>query len=222
MENIIEDVENIIEMLTSEQLATFSEYMKPSDIEDMFTNIKYGIAEELLRRVKSKANIVYNAGWSLHGGIASSLYYEVTNDSIEIKSSKDYFNILEEGFESFDMKKSLLGKTVKVRLPGGQIINPYRIVSDSAIKTIINENPKLYRKKTKIKKKFYTTKNWIHPGYEGRHIVAQVNAQMRPWVQAYIKDTIMQYIYALQQNIYNPTIGGYKYQKRDELGRFVE
>jgi len=221
MDNLIDDVGLILENLTSEQMSAFQYYMTPEDIDQMFEDMKYEIAEELLRRVKSKANVVYNAGWSLHGGIASSLYYEITNDSIEIKSTKDYFHILEEGFQPFDMKKSLLGKTVKIRLPGGQIVNPYRVVSDSSTKLVINQNPKLFRKKTKIQKKFYATKNWIHPGFAGRNIVKAASAEMHPWILNHIKDSIMKYIQAFPNSGYNLGLHGAQYERRDASGRFI-
>ena len=108
-----------IQSLSNEERAFIAKRLNLSDIKTYFEDIKNVIAQEAKRRIQSKIALTFR---SSTGALFNSIYYQIEGDSIKVSSTKNYFEILNKGFESFDMKKALSGKTVKMKLPGGKII----------------------------------------------------------------------------------------------------
>jgi hypothetical protein len=200
-----------IKSFSLEEKALLARKIRVSEIEDIFTNIREVIAQEAKNRVQSKIALTFNKGYG-SGNLFSSIYYKIEDNNITVSSTKNYFSILNAGFGPFDMKKSLLGQTVKMRLPGGKII--FRKVGNPNA----NQNP---RKKSRP---ITGGHNWVHPGIRGANIYAKVNQEMENFINDYVT-TRMRSLIAMAKGrdvIYGvSTTGKQYYNVRNKLGRFV-
>lgn len=227
MADIDEELEVAIRGLTQAQMVALAQTYSKEDIERFFHQIKENIAIQLKTRVQSKIALTFTGGYST-GRLFDSIYYRIEGNSIVVKSTQNYFTILNRGYDSFDMKESLMesGRPIPIRLPGGRII--FRYAGEVEGKRRMNEimgpirNRKFMTKKGAIRK-YYSTKNWIHPGYQGRHIYEQVQREMAPWIKEYVREQIITLIRTLPPpQPYATTPGGHTYySKRDSRGRFV-
>ena len=139
------------------------------------------IATEAKSRIQSKIALTFTRGYST-GALLQSIYYTIEGDSIRLSSTKNYFVILNKGYDSYDMKKTMSGRTVKMRLPGGAVVYR-RVASEVMNKTVPNLNKRIRRKN-------YATSNWIHPGWRGVHIYEMVEREMESWIQTYVREQV--------------------------------
>lgn len=165
----------LIKNLSDTQKDFLSKRLRPEEIERTFEAIKSVIAIEAKRRVQAKIALNFIGGYG-KGELFESIYTYFEGDTLHIASTKSYMEILNAGYDGFDMKKALLGKRVKMRLPGGAVI--YRTVGtgDSTSK------PRPGRPPSKAQ--------WIHPGYQGKHLYKMVEEEMKPWIQSYVRNQI--------------------------------
>jgi len=178
--SIYEELEVHIKALTTQEKMFLAKYVSPSEITSIFNNMRETIAEEAKSRTQSKIATTFNKGYGT-GALFSSIYYSFDGDSVKISSTKSYFAILNQGYSAFDMKDSLAGKNVKMRLPGGRVI--YRRCGPD------NGNPK--SRKAGVPK---SNNNWIHPGYKGAHIDEIVQKEMETFVEDLVKQTVLRLI----------------------------
>jgi len=177
--SIFEQLGEHISNLSKQDKMLLAKYVTMSEINFIFENTRESIAEEAKTRTQSKISSIFTKGYSQDRKLYNSIYYSWNGDNLNILSTKSYFNILNEGFKSFDMKPGLLGKTVPMKLPGGAII--YRKVFDNS-----NSNPK--------KKTLISNKNWIHPGLVGAHIDEIVKNEMQDYINNIMRTTIVSII----------------------------
>lgn len=159
-----------INSLSDKQKEYLAKKLRPSQIKSIFDNIKLNIAQEAKRRIQSKIALNFR---SRKGELFNSIYYQIQGDQIILSSTKSYFAILNAGYNAFDMKKALGGRVIPMRLPGGRII--FRSVPQQ------NSLPSKSGKPSSA---------WIHPGYRGRHIYEQVEAEMEQWVRTYVREQV--------------------------------
>lgn len=201
-----------IQSFSSEEKALLARRIKASEIEMIFTNIKEAIAQEAKNRVQSKIALTFNHGYG-NGSLFNSIYYKIDGDSITISSTKSYFAILNAGFAPFDMKQALLGRTVKMRLPGGRMI--FRKVGNPNA----NQDP---RKKTKP---LVGSHNWIHPGIRGANIYQVVNQEMEVWINDFVTTkmhSLIEMARGRDSDVYATSQSGKQYyNRRDDKGHFV-
>jgi hypothetical protein len=145
------------------------------------------IAVEAKKRVMEKIHSFFYRGYST-GALFESIYVKVDGYNITISSTQNYFSILNKGFSPYDLRKSILGKTMKMRLPGGRVI--YRKCSPEV---------KPLSKSRRSAKSLYASNNWVHPGYRGANIYGVVANEMKPWIQNFIKRRI-KYLLNIAEN----------------------
>lgn len=215
-----------IDALTPTQLRAMRTKYSIADIRHMMRDLQEDIARMLLIRLKAKISSTFTGGW---GGridsrgprkpLVESVYYKIDDDgNIVISSTSSVLDILNAGFASFDMKESALaGKTVGLRLPGGRVI--YRKVQDMPQRRVDNLNPNLKTKKGKTRK-FYSTKNWIHPGYQGKHLYEQVAKETEGQIKEMVADRVWQLLRTLEDNPYGHT-GERTYYNYRRDGKFA-
>ncbi len=198
-----------IQSLTDSEKKLLAERISASEIEMVFSDMREVIAQEAKNRIQSKIALTFNRGYGT-GELFNSIYYKIDGDSISISSTKNYFAILNHGIKSFDMKEALLGKRVKMRLPGGAII--YRSVGDS--------NKFDPRKKKNPPK----SGGWIYPGYSGAHIYETVNEEIQVWMNDYVNTQVRSLLErAKARNVWGHSLDGKKYHNvRDERGKFTK
>lgn len=177
---IFEEMEIHIKALTSQEKMFLAKYVLQSEITSIFNNMRESIAEEAKKRTQSKIATTFTKGYGT-GALFNSIYYSFDGDNIKISSTKNYFSILNEGYGSFDMKESMAGKNVKMRLPGGRVIYR-RCGPDSG-------NPK--KRKSGLPK---STADWIHPGYTGAHIDDLVQRDMETFIEDSVRQTVLRLI----------------------------
>lgn len=194
------------------------------------------IAHEAKTRVQSKIALTFTGGYST-GRLFDSIYYRIESNTIVVKSTQNYFTILNAGYASFDMKEALMkkGRPIPIRLPGGRVIfrwpgevkgkqrknfGDYYDANDNFKRKRGYLNTHLRTKKGVIKA-HYPSKNWIHPGYQGKHIYEQVEAEMKPWVKQYVTDQVWALLNTIPDVPFTMTQEGYMYySRRDNQGRF--
>lgn len=174
-----EELELRIKKLSLEEKKFLAKYVSPSEIESIFNNMKDAIAQEAKLRTQSKIATTFNKGYGT-GALFNSIFFSVEGDDIKISSTKNYFNILNQGFGSFDMKKAFAGGNVKMRLPGGQIIYRKAGLPDSGPNPTKRNRPGSQG----------TRNNFIHPGYKGVHIEQSVNDEMEEFIFNYVHETV--------------------------------
>lgn len=164
-----------IKNLSDTQKDFLSRRLRPEEIEQTFEAIKSVIAIEAKRRIQAKIALSFIGGYG-KGELFESIYTYFEGDTLHVASTKSYMEILNKGYDGFDMKKALMGNRVKMRLPGGAVI--YRTVG-------INDSTSKPRRGRPL-----STARWIHPGYQGKHLYKMVEEEMKPWIQAYVRNQI--------------------------------
>jgi len=211
----------MVRALTDTQKLALRQKYSQSYIADFIHQIREEIAIQAVTQIRAKVNLTFTAGYGGRGGtpLVESIYYKFDdNDDVYISSNNSVLDILNAGYDSFDMKEKLAGRTVPLRLPGGRII--YRKVDDLPAHRTENLNPN-YRTKKNKQRKFYSTKNWIHPGYQGKHIYKLVAQEMKPWVEEFIRERVYALLQTLDVNPYTQTKdGNWYYDFRNANGRF--
>lgn len=167
-----------IDSLSPEVKKLLASRLRENTVEQMFYDIKTAIAIEAKNRIQSKIVTTFIHGYA-SGALFESIYYTITESGITLSSTKSYFDILNAGFASFDMKEAWAGKTVKMRLPGGAVV--YRKVAAKDVQP-------------NTRKKTLTSSRWVHPGWRGVHIYEQVAKEMELWVKEYVRDRIQELI----------------------------
>jgi hypothetical protein len=225
-DSIDETLELAVRNLSKHQLMALASLYTESYITSFFDTIKQTIAIEAKNRVQSKIAIDFSSGYAT-GALYDSIYYVIEGNTIIVKSTKNYFTYLNAGFDSFDMKAALMkrGGPIPIRLPGGRVI--FRWPGDSPAKQRRNQimgpirNKKFMTKKMSLRKN-YTSKNWIHPGYRGQHILKQVSQEMSPWVKEYVSTQIWSLLSTIPDVPFRSTQQGFLYyNRRDNQGRFT-
>jgi hypothetical protein len=226
-----------IKGLSKNQKMLLSVRYSEAYLTQLFDQIRENIAIAMKTRVQSKIATYFTAGYAT-GALFDSIYYTIVGSTITVKSTKNYFNILNAGYDSFDMKDALSGNDhVKIRLPGGRII--YRKCGDQSQQEsatrknltfgssrIDGEGKKIRNARgnvSKYMKQSYSAKNWIHPGYQGRHVMQVVEQEMSYWVKNYVNNEIMMLLSTVPDTPFAQTQEGYIfYNRRNQKGQFSQ
>lgn len=216
-----------IKTLTPRQIEALRQSKTQADITMFTRQLLEEVVEMLVVRVKSAVITTFNG----YGGrsigprgprqpLAQSIYGTISDDGqIYISSPDEVMTILNAGFDSFDMKEKLRGRVMPLRLPGGRVI--YRVVGDqsSTSSRVSNLNPDLKTKKNS-KRVYYSTKNWIHPGYRGKHIYEKVVEEMQPIIKDHVRERVHGFLETMEFNPYTRSNSTTYYDNRNSRGQF--
>lgn len=217
-----EELEFAFRNLTPSQRRLLSSRYDAAFIRNFFLDLRTVISSLILNSVKSKIATEFNNGYN--GKHSTTLYDSVyivwQGNDVIVKSKADYMKYLNAGWEPFDMKESLskTGGPIPIHLPGGRVI--FRTVSDGESRTVKNLNTYLKTKQGTVRRS-YSTKNWINPGYQGKHIFERVATELKPVIESLVKDEIQQLLDNALIGSYSVSNEGYRYTYRDNSGRFV-
>lgn len=218
-----------IAALSPPQVRALRSKYTQADLTNFFAQLREEIANMVTIRVKSKVVTTFTGGY---GGtkigrkpLVDTIYSYFDDDgSIVVTSSDPVMTILNAGFASFDMKERLMGKVVPLRLPGGRII--WRKVGDQDRMRVDNlivgpiRNTRYLTKKRSIRQ-YYSSKNWIHPGYQGKHIFEQVARELEPVIKEHVWERVTALLDTLDVNPYTRSKDGYARYNYRSNGRFA-